>query len=466
MNEVINVDIGHLLSGEDGENFILFSELEDSLIKYGEDFKAFQTAVKEMRSPLTLSFAEERSIPYIKSLSKKLAEKYENVLVLGIGGSALGARAVLQFLKGPFYNIEKKGHPNLFILDNLDPLLIKKLEETIDIKKTAVIYVSKSGSTPETAAQFIYFFKKYREAGGDLKDICIICDAKDNGINRIAKDLECHLLHIPRELPGRYSVLSSVGFLPAEIIGIDSKQLLEGASAVHRHIIDSPSEQNALFALASCLFDLARKGKSIHALFNYSSFLFEFGLWFVQLWAESLGKRLSLSGDVVNAGTTPLSCLGATDQHSILQLFKEGPADKVFGFVKINDMSCDLALTGEFQSEREYSYFAGHTIGEQLHIEQLSTEMSLVKAGKPCYLVTLKDLSAVTLGALFYFYEALVVFSAMLWNVNPYDQPGVEEGKNITYSLMGRQDYADRKAEYEREVARYNNERKIYKIIS
>jgi len=184
----------------------------------------------------------------------------------------------------------------------------------------------------------------------------------------------------------------------------------------------------------------------------------------MQLWAESLGKKMCVTGDPSNVNTTPVAALGATDQHSILQLFKECPSDKVFGFVTIDSMPADIRLTNEFPAEKEYSYFAGHTLGEQLHIEQLSTEVSLVKDGKPCYRVTLKDMSAATLGALFYFYEALVVFVASLWEVNPYDQPGVEEGKNITYALMGREDYRDRRPEYERLVAQYAGERRVYAI--
>ncbi|NMA51709.1 MAG: glucose-6-phosphate isomerase, partial [Peptococcaceae bacterium] len=166
----------------------------------------------------------------------------------------------------------------------------------------------------------------------------------------------------------------------------------------------------------------------------------------------------------VNAGTTPLTCLGATDQHSILQLFKEGPADKVFGFTKIKQVPDEIQLVSEFTGEKEYAYFTGHTMQEQLHIEQLATEMSLVKDGKPCYTITLQDVTPGTLGGLFYFYEALVVFTAGLWQINPYDQPGVEEGKNITYALMGREDYSHTRANYEEKVARHKQGSKIFSI--
>lgn len=466
MDEIMSVDIGHLISERDDVNFITGADFADLENKYGSIFREFQRSMREKQSSLTLSLEEEGLIPDIKSLAKNIAAKYENVLVLGIGGSALGARAVIQYLKGPLYNLVKQEHPRLFILDNIDPVLVKYYEDVIDIGKTLIIYVSKSGSTPETAALFIHFYNRLKEAGGDTSDIVICCDPGDNGINHIAKSLGCRLLHIPKNLPGRYSVLSSVGFLPSEIIGIDSAQLLAGAQIVHQAIINDELAQNALFNLGAALFELALKGKSIHVLFNYSNLLYEFGLWFVQLWAESLGKKESLANKVIHAGTTPLTSLGATDQHSILQLFKEGPADKVFGFMKINHVADEIKLANEFSTEKEYSYFAGHTMQEQLHIEQLATEMSLNKAGKPCYSITLKDVSPKTLGGVFYFFEALVVFTAHLWHVNAYDQPGVEEGKNITYSLMGRKDYDHKKATYEQEVSRYNEERRIYRIIN
>lgn len=464
MKNLINVDIGHLIGNEGQAGFISPDEYGKLEEKYGEVFGEVQSSLKERRSQMTLALAEEPKIPEMKALAEALAAKYQNILLLGIGGSALGARAVLQFLKGPFYNLEKHEQPRIFVLDNIDPVITAKVEGLIDINKTALIYTSKSGSTPETAAQFIYFYNKYRSAGGDPRDIVICCDPGDNGINRIAQNLNCHLLHIPHDLGGRYSVLSSVGFLPAELAGIDSSRLLAGAKAAHNYITGTPAGQNALFTLGSCLHELSLQGKSIHVLFNYSNLLSEFGLWFVQLWAESLGKRLSLSGAVVKAGTTPLTSLGATDQHSILQLFKEGPDDKVFGFVRLDNVPRDLALPSEFTGEKEYAYFAGHTMNEQLHIEQLSTEMSLAGAGKPCYRISVSEISEACLGALFYFYEALVVYTAALWNINPYDQPGVEEGKNTTYSLMGRQDYTHRQEEYRQAVEQYNRERKPFNL--
>ena len=259
-------------------------------------------------------------------------------------------------------------------------------------------------------------------------------------------------------------MLSSVGFLPAECIGVNSKELLNGAAKAHHSILALSFDKNPLFLLGICLTELAQQGKSIHVLFNYSSLLSTFGLWFEQLWAESLGKKESLAGQVINAGTTPFAALGATDQHSLLQLFKEGPNDKVIGFVTVDDTQSNIGFGDEFPAEMEYSYFAGHTMDEQLKIEQISTEMSLVRAQRPCYRISLPQLSAFTLGSLFYFMEALVVLVARFTGVNPFNQPGVEEGKKITYSLMGRKDYAATRSRYEKELISFDTQRHLLRL--
>ncbi|MGE5397187.1 MAG: hypothetical protein ACM3MK_06570 [Chitinophagales bacterium] len=456
MKDIISVDVGHLIS----PGLISQPDFDALGDRYAQVFQDYQASFRDGTSPLVLSLAEEKSIPSIKTLARELTGKYQDFLLLGIGGSALGTRAVMQFLKGPYYNLEGNG-PRLFILDNLDPPLAAGLNRILDFKKTGLIYTSKSGSTAETAANFLYFNQRYREAGGDPADIVFICDQADNGINRIAAQLGCRLLHIPHDLQGRYSVISSVGFLPAEIIGVDTGEMIKGAKAVSQSIMNNPLYQNPVFVLGTCLYELARRGKSIHVLFNYSSLLSEFGLWFMQLWGESLGKEVDLQGRKVNAGTTPLSCVGATDQHSLLQLFKEGPADKVFGYLKVLNYAEDLTLPSEYTSEPEYAYFGGHTMGEQLHIEQLSTEMSLANSGHPGYRLTVNDVSAVSLGALFFFYEALVAFVGALWNINPFNQPGVEDGKKITYCLMGRQGHVEKRPEFQAKIDEYNRRRLV-----
>ncbi len=455
MDELMWIDTGHLVGSEKGD-----PRKGPHIIS---TFERFQKELKERETPITLSFLDQKIIAELKSAAHKLRGKYDNILVLGIGGSALGTKAILEFLKGPYHLLEGRG-PRIFIVDNIDPAPVVQLERILDFGKTALVYTSKSGSTPETAANFIYFYKKYKEAGGDPGDLVFICDDLDNGINCLARDLRCPKFHFPADLQGRYSVLSPVGFFPAELAGIDCQELLEGAAMVQRVLTTTPPEENPLLVLGGYLYRYTQKNRPIHVLFNYSNLLVEFGLWFMQLWAESLGKNKTLSGQEIRVGATPLASLGATDQHSLLQLFKEGPGDKVYGFVKIEEAANDPEITGAFPEQLEYAYFEGHTMQRQLHIEQLATEMSLVNAGHPCYRITLREPSAQALGALFYLYEALTVFVANLYEINPYDQPGVEEGKHQTYALLGRADYIHRKEEYQKKLAEYHQGSHIFKI--
>ncbi len=401
----------------------------------------------------------------IKDISRRLNACYRNVLLLGIGGSALGARTLLQFFRGPCHNLNPEGRVRLFILDNIDPAWIRILEQNLDFRETALLYISKSGSTPETAALFLYFYQRFIDAGGKGEDIVIVTDPAVNGINRIARRIGATLIASPPEVPGRYSVLSAAGLLPAELLGIDSSMLLNGARRLHDAVVSAPPARNPLALLGMELHDTFRKrGRSQHVLFNYSTLLGEFGRWFEQLWAESLGKAHNIYGETVNAGTTPLACTGATDQHSMLQLFREGPADKVFGFVYIEPDEPGLEIPALFTDEIEYGYFGGQQIGRQMEIERLSTEIGLVKSGHPCYSISLPDRSPESLGALLYFYQVLVVWMARLSNVNPFDQPGVEEGKRITYALMGRADYSSILPQVADEIVEHKGRRQVHHL--
>lgn len=428
-----------------------------------EQWQVFASSLRRRELPICRPFDGGPELPGIKSLAGYLNEKYRNVLLLGIGGSALGARTLLQFCRGPHYNLRSGGRARLFILDNIDSGLFRDLQNILDFRETALVYVSKSGSTPETAAAFQYFFRLYSQAGGKNTDVVMICDPGDNGANRVAARLGCRFVPLWPELPGRYSVLSPAGLLPAEIIGVDSLEMLAGARRVHESLADREMTANPLALLGLALYASARnRRQTIHVLFNYGSRLSEFGLWFSQLWGESLGKADDLDGVRVNAGTTPLPCVGATDQHSLLQLFREGPADKVFGFVRVLPGPERLEIPCCFEEEVEYAYFAGKDLDQQMGVERMSTELSLFKGGAPCYGVELADGSPSSLGALLYFYQALTVWSARLWNLDPFNQPGVEEGKRMTYALMGRTDYQPDLPQVQADMDDYRDRRMIF----
>ncbi|MGE5449929.1 MAG: glucose-6-phosphate isomerase, partial [Methanomassiliicoccales archaeon] len=222
--EALTLDLGHL----DDIGYTAPGSLQEEFI----------ASFREQRSPVTLGLTADAELARVTQLAQVIRDKYENVLLLGIGGSALGARAIISFIQGPFYNLKSQG-PKLFIIDNLDPVIIRETASQLDMGKTCLIYVSKSGSTPETAAAFMYFSAQIKDRGGRLEDTVIICDPGDNGINRLARSLSCRLLHLPAHLPGRYSVLSAAGLLPAAITGVNLPELLQGAHEVQQSLVQA-----------------------------------------------------------------------------------------------------------------------------------------------------------------------------------------------------------------------------------
>lgn len=463
---ILSLEIGHML-GEpscgllSSENYLETRDLcQQRFEKFLEKLGAEEYAVSQ---PLHA----QDDLDAIREVGEELRGGYSTILVVAIGGSALGFRAILQALKGPFHNVFPGDDPQVFVVDNVDPSVAHELGEQLDFSKTMLVYISKSGSTPEPAANFIYFLDKLHSAGGDEKDVVVMCDEADNGINKIAARLDCRLLHIPKELGGRYSVLSCVSLLPSELLGIDSKLLIEGAKRAHEAVLFTPIGRNPCFVLGSLLHAYFRADRRTHFLFAYSNRLAEFGLWLTQLWGESLGKLVNLRGEEVRNGTLPALGIGATDQHSILQLLKEGPRDKVLGYLKIGMHREDTVVprcVQEMGDLMEYAYFSGQKMGEQLGLEQISSEISTQGAGNPCYSLTIERLDELCLGALFYYYELLVIYLAALDEVNPFDQPGVESGKDMTYALMGRPDYAGMRGEQGRLLKDYHEQDKILTI--
>lgn len=429
-----------------------------------EIFSGFRDSLRKGDLPISMPLADEDALLRVREIARRLREEYEQFVLIGIGGSTLGFRACLQAAKGPFHNLFPGADARIFVVDNVDPTIAAQLLGELDFRRTMLVYISKSGSTPEPAANFLVFLERLKAVGGDARDLVIVCDQADNGINQIAQREGCHLLHIPAPLPGRYSVLSSVGTLPCELSGIDAGELLRGARAVHDRALASPPEANPCFLLGALLHRKLRADRRIHFLFSYSDRLSELNLWFTQLWSESLGKRYNRKGEEVRAGSTPVTGVGATDQHSILQLLKEGPLDKVVGFLKVASYPDEVKVPSLFQDLVEYEYFGGHTLAEQLGIEELSTEISLHREGVPCYSMTLSDLGPAALGAFFYLWQLTVVFVAQLEGINPFDQPGVEEGKRMTYSLMGREDHREHREQHAASAKKYAEANRVLAV--
>lgn len=365
---------------------------------------------------------------------------WENVLLLGIGGSALGATAIFRSLRHPFHNLLLK--PRFFVMDNIDPVTFSSLVDVLDWERTLVIAVSKSGTTAETMSQFLIVRDRIKKVLGknSIKDHIIVITDPEKGILReIARSMDIPSCSIPPLLGGRFSVLSPVGMVPALCVGVDIEMLWQGAvfgakKADSTDFMENPAIKTGIYQF---IFE-SRKKKPIHVYWAYSDALYYLSDWIRQLIAESLGKKRS-DGSFV--GITPIKALGVTDQHSQLQLYREGPNDKLIIFLGIKSWEKDLNIPSPEAEETSLEYLGGHTLGELLHVEQRATSCALAEAGRPNMTIWFPVLSAFTLGQAFFNFELQTAFMGFLYGVNPFDQPGVELSKLMTYGLMGRRGF-------------------------
>jgi glucose-6-phosphate isomerase len=385
-----------------------------------------------------------------------LRPKLDDVLVVGIGGSALGAYALDVALRGPHPvqtsparkagGKRKKARPRLVTLDNVDPGFIAAALERLDPKRTAVCVIAKSGSTAETLATFLIVRRWMTEALGKRAraQIIAITDARKGDLLAIAKQEKYPLFFIPANVGGRFSVLTPVGLVPAALLGLDVKKLLRGAADATRRCWSPKPEANPALEAAVVHHALhTRKKKSIEVVFAYSSYLWGAAFWYRQLWAESLGKRVNRAGDVVETGQTPVAALGVTDQHSQLQLYMEGPRDKMVTFWAVEKPRAELRIPKDFAKYDSCGYLGGKKLSALFHAERRATEAALTQAGRPNCRWTLPQVDEYTVGAFFQMLEFQTAFAGELYGVDAFDQPGVELGKKLTYGLMGRKGYEE-----------------------
>lgn len=385
----------------------------------------------------------------VQDVADGFGQWFENVVVLGIGGSALGTITIRDALLGPSWNEldgEARDHyPRLYVLDNVDPRTVAGLLERLDVGRTLFNVVSKSGSTAETMSQYLVVEGLLREALGEEAargHFLFTTDPREGTLRTIAEEEGIPALEVPPNVGGRFSVLSPVGLLPAAVVGVDIDELLAGAEAMARRCLKPELKKNPAGLLATLLHDAdTRRGAPIHALMPYSDRLRSFAAWFQQLWAESLGKARDREGRLVNAGPTPIAALGATDQHSLLQLFMEGPRDKVVLFMGIAEVDDPVQIPPIREEHPSLSYLGGHTLAELLETERRATMEALRQEGRPNLSIDVQRLHARALGELFMLFEVATVYAGALYGIDPLDQPGVELGKRLTYGLLGREGF-------------------------
>ena len=378
--------------------------------------------------------------------------RFDDVVVLGIGGSALGPIALRTALLAPAWNTlsrdERGGQPRLHVLDNVDPRTISALLDRLDLERSLFVVTSKSGGTAETMSQYLIVRERLAEkTRAPASHLVFVTDPQKGALREIARSDGIPALDIPPAVGGRFSVLTPVGILPAALVGMDTAGLLDGAREIAgRSAGDDLSGNPAgIFAMLQVLAD-TRLGRHIHVLMPYSDPLRDLADWFVQLWAESLGKHRQ-AGDK-GVGPTPFGALGATDQHSKVQLFMEGPGDKTISFISVGEVASDLTIPRLHSDVKELGYLGGHRLGELLSIEQRATAGALARRGRPNMTIHVDRVDAHHLGALFMLLEIATIYAGELYGVNPLDQPGVELGKQFTYAMLGRADAEQARQEW------------------
>jgi glucose-6-phosphate isomerase len=413
-------------------------------------FAAAHEQVEARRADGELGFVD---LPYARDTASRVQELadgfgqwFHDVVVLGIGGSGLGAVALRDALLGPYWNElseeDREHFPRLHVLDNPDPFTFRRLMDRLDLAQTLFNVVSKSGSTAETVAQYLVVRDLVERSVGEDRargHFLFTTDPHQGALRQITDHEWIPALPVPENVGGRFSVLSPVGLLPAAVCGVDIDALLAGAADMEARCRTSELERNPAGTLATLLHAAdTEQGRPIHVLMPYADRLRSSALWFQQLWAESLGKRMGLDGQIRHAGPTPLPSVGAVDQHSLLQLFMEGPQDKVILFVELEDPGVDVPIPHRHSEIPSLSYLGGHSLKELLGAERKATAEALRRAGRPSATLRLPGLNARVLGQLFMLLEMATVFAGALYGVDPLDQPGVELGKVLTYGLMGR----------------------------
>lgn len=376
----------------------------------------YLAAIKKSGQGFYKCIDDKENLQKIKNFAAKNRKKFEHIVVLGIGGSALGAICLQQALK----HLSK-----LYVLDNIDPALIREIENTIDYKKTLFLVVTKSGETIETLSQYYYFRKKIEQKNLDpKKHFVFITDHKKGQLREIAIRENFRTFDVPENVGGRFSVLTAVGLLPAALIGIDIEKLLKGARRMRNQFLNTNFAKNSPFKLAAIQYLLSKKSKNINVLMPYSQKLIRLADWYRQLLAESIGKKLDRHGQAIFAGITPINALGATDQHSQLQLYNEGPNDKLIIFIEVKNLGPEVKIPSN-GSIKNLSF------NKLIQIEKSATEASLTKNNRPNITIKVDQINEETLGELFMFFEGSVAFLGEFYNVNAFDQPGVEYAKQL-----------------------------------
>lgn len=388
-------------------------------------------------------------IERVKSEAARFRAKgYDNLVIFGIGGSALGITALNTALNPRYYNAltksARKGNPRLFVMDNIDPSTFKQMLKVCPPQKTLYVSISKSGETAETMSQTMIVLEVLEKKLGaeQVKEHLVVVTgpkgASKSLLHPVADKYGITTFDIPPNVGGRFSVFSPVGLFPAAMLGMDIDGLMAGCAAMDKRCSIGSLEENPAYLRAAVHYLLdTQRGKVMSVMMPYADGLKDVADWYCQLWAESLGKRYSLDGEEVYVGQTPIKALGATDQHSQVQLYREGPNNKIFNILEVANFGSTLKIPDVLTELTDLDYMRNKSMNKLMAAELRGTVDALKVSVRPVVKVALPKLNAHTVGQLLYMLEVETAMAGRLYNINTFDQPGVEEGKVIARKLMG-----------------------------
>ncbi len=426
-----------------------FEQYKDRIASIIGDLNKRKDKPEQWLQWMNLGYNEE-TVWYVKEYASLVRGRFDNILVLGIGGSALGGIAVTEALLKPYWNLltpeQRNNYPRIFFLDNIDPDTMSALLDILDLKRTLVNVITKSGSTAETMSQFMIVKDRLeKELGEDeyRKNVVATTDRQTGVLRQIAEQEGYKTFVVPDDVGGRFSVFSAVGLLPIALVGLDIDEIMNGIKDMDLALKNTDINENiaAQGALIQYLMDV-KKGKDLSVMMPYSSRLKYVSDWYVQLWAESLGKDTDKDGNHIHVGPTPIKALGATDQHSQIQLYNEGPNNKIITFIRVGEFDTVLEIPRIF----EYTgigYLGGKSINDLINAEADSTRVSLSDYARPTVTITMPKVDGYNVAQLLYMLEVQTAIAGELYNIDTFSQPGVEQAKNYTYALMGRAGYED-----------------------
>ncbi len=397
---------------------------------------------------------DEKAVAELNEFGKEIRDKASSFVVLGIGGSALGPICVFNALLHLHHNElpeKMRKAPKIYVEDNIDPVRMSSLLDVIDVKTSYFNVITKSGETSETLSQFLILYNMLKKAVGEkeAKEHIIVTTTIGKGALYACAEKEgFKVFGIPSGVGGRFSVLSNVGLVPFAVMGVDIDSMLYGARAMREACERPDIKANPALMTAFLQVKSMEAGKNISVMMPYADGLKTMADFYCQIWAESLGKAVDKAGKKVNCGQTPAKSLGVTDQHSQVQLYTEGPFDKVVTFIGVESFGDNVDIPSDETADIG-NFLKGHTMGELLTAERKSTEFALTKAERSNFTILMPEINAETVGELLMYFMYETAFAGAYLGIDTFNQPGVEEGKKATFAMIGRAGYEEKLKELE-----------------